>query len=149
TLELMNNEFRVKETKTKASRRRVKLAPETVEILMAHKEKMQAKGNNSPLVFCTRTGGFLRAVNVRRSLRTSLEKAKLPVIRFHDLRHTCATLLLLANVHVKVVSERLGHSKIQITLDTYSHVLPAMQDQAVQVMSGMLFQKPQAGGDDD
>jgi len=54
----------------------------------------------------------------------------MPVIRFHDLRHTAATLLLLAGENPKVVSERLGHASVEITLNTYSHVLPAMQKAA-------------------
>ena len=70
-----------------------------------------------------------------------LKKAGLPDIRFHDLRHTSATLLLSAGVHPKVVQERLGHSQISITLDTYSHVLPTMQKEAAskldEVLSGV------------
>ncbi|MDW7671855.1 MAG: tyrosine-type recombinase/integrase [Bacillota bacterium] len=64
-----------------------------------------------------------------------IKKAALPPIRFHDLRHTHATLLLQAGVHPKVVQERLGHSKISITLDTYSHVLPSMQKEAAQLLN--------------
>jgi len=64
-----------------------------------------------------------------------LRKARLPLnTRFHDLRHTCATLLLTRNTHPKVVQELLGHSSITITLDTYSHVLPDMQKEAVKAM---------------
>lgn len=59
-----------------------------------------------------------------------IEMVLAPRIRFHDLRHTAATLLLLAGVHPKVVSERLGHSRVEITLNTYSHVLPTMQKEA-------------------
>jgi integrase len=55
--------------------------------------------------------------------------ADVPDIRFHDLRHTHATLLLSKGVNVKVISERLGHSNIKVTLDTYSHVLPSMQEE--------------------
>ncbi len=66
-----------------------------------------------------------------REFRRILKRSKLPRIRFHDLRHTNATLLLLAGVHPKIVQERLGHSSIGITLDLYSHVLPAMQSDAV------------------
>ena len=62
----------------------------------------------------------------------------LPDIRFHDLRHTHATLMLNKCVHVKIVSERLGHSNIGITLDTYSHVLPGMQTEAAQKFEEML-----------
>jgi integrase len=67
-----------------------------------------------------------------------LRQAKLPQIRFHDLRHTCATLLLSKNVNPKVVSEMLGHASIAITLDTYSHVLPIMQESAAKAMEDML-----------
>jgi integrase len=62
----------------------------------------------------------------------------LPQIRFHDLRHTCATLLLTRNVNPKIVSEMLGHATIAITLDTYSHVLPNMRDQAAAAMEDAL-----------
>ena len=72
-------------------------------------------------------------------LTPSLKPASLPLIRFHDFRHTTATLLLLANVNPKIVSERLGHSKIQVTLDTYSHLLPTMQDGAAEQMERLLF----------
>ena len=61
----------------------------------------------------------------------------LPHVRFHDLRHAHATLLLLQGVHPKIVSERLGHSSIGITLDTYSHVLPSMQEEAAKAFDGL------------
>jgi len=64
--------------------------------------------------------------------------AGLPAIRFHDLRHTSATLLLAAGVHPKVVQERLGHSQIGITLDTYSHVVPTMQLEAATKLDAMM-----------
>jgi integrase len=67
-----------------------------------------------------------------------LQPAKLPETRFHDLRHTSATLLLSAGIHPKVVQERLGHSQISITLDTYSHVLPSMQREAAEKMDGLM-----------
>jgi integrase len=67
-----------------------------------------------------------------------LKRAGLPQIRFHDLRHTCATLLLGRNVNPKIVSEMLGHATIAITLDTYSHVLPNMQDHAAAAMEEAL-----------
>ena len=63
----------------------------------------------------------------------------MPIIRFHDLRHTCATLLLLQGVHSKIVSELLGHSAVGLTLDRYSHVLPSMQRAAAQAMEKALF----------
>ncbi len=67
-----------------------------------------------------------------------LRKDGLPDIRFHDLRHTCATLLLTKGVHPKVVSELLGHSSIAITLDTYSHVIPGLGDAAASAMEDAL-----------
>ncbi len=67
-----------------------------------------------------------------------LERAGLPHIRFHDLRHTCATLLLSRNVNPKIVSGMLGHASIAITLDTYSHVLPNMQSEAAKAMEDAL-----------
>jgi integrase len=67
-----------------------------------------------------------------------LVKAGLPAIRFHDLRHTAATLLLLRGIHPKVVSEMLGHSTISMTLDIYSHVLPDMQRDAVDALNHLL-----------
>ena len=67
-----------------------------------------------------------------------VSKAGLPKIRFHDLRHTSATLLLIAEVHPKIVQERLGHSRIDMTLDTYSHVVPGMQQEAADQLDKML-----------
>jgi integrase len=67
-----------------------------------------------------------------------LKQAGLPQLRFHDLRHTCATLLLSKNVNQKIVSEMLGHTTIAITLDTYSHVLPTIQESAAKAMDDAL-----------
>jgi integrase len=80
-----------------------------------------------PWVFCNSTGGPLRRSHVHDSVfKPILKAAGLHDIRFHDLRHTSASLLLAAGVHPKVVQERLGHSQVGITLDIYSHVLPTM-----------------------
>ena len=65
--------------------------------------------------------------------------AKVPAIRFHDLRHTCATLLLAEGVHPKIVQERLGHSDISMTLNRYSHVVPGMQRQAADTLDAALI----------
>ena len=73
-----------------------------------------------------------------RRFKPLLKLAGLPQIRFHDLRHTCATLLLSENVNPKIVSEMLGHATIAITLDTYSHVLPTMQESAAQALEDAL-----------
>ena len=68
----------------------------------------------------------------------ALDAAKLPHIRFHDLRHTAATLALIQGVHPKVVSEMLGHGTVGLTLDTYSHLLPTMHKQAATAMDAIL-----------
>jgi integrase len=75
---------------------------------------------------------------LQRSFHPLLVRAGLPRIRFHDLRHTCATLLLGRGVHPKVVSEMLGHSTVGITMDTYSHVLPTMQRDAAAAIDAAL-----------
>ena len=73
-----------------------------------------------------------------RRFKPLLKQAGLPQIRFHDLRHTCATLLLSENVNPQIVSEMLGHATIAITLDTYSYVLPTIQESAAQAMEDAL-----------
>ena len=90
----------------------------------------------SEWVFCTNVGTTISVHNLHnRSWKPLLVRAELPhTTRFHDLRHTCATLLLTKGVHPKIVQEMLGHSSITITLDTYSHVLPNMQQKAVEAM---------------
>jgi integrase len=72
-----------------------------------------------------------------------VKKAGLSNVRFHDLRHTHATLMLMAGIHPKIVSERLGHSKVAITLDIYSHILPGLQEAAAESFDRML--KPKIG----
>jgi integrase len=79
-----------------------------------------------------------RRGTVKYQFKKLLTYAGLPDIRFHDLRHTCATLLLVRNVNPKIVSEMLGHATIAITLDTYSHVLPNMQNEAAKAMEDAL-----------
>ena len=137
--------------KTSRSRRRLDLDPVAVGALRRHKarqaeEKLAAgavwgHGAVAPdLVFTNEIGGPLDGSSILRYLfRPLLERAGLPSIRFHDLRHTAATLMLLTGVNVKVVSERLGHSSVGFTLDRYSHVLPGMQADAAAALSRALF----------
>jgi integrase len=84
------------------------------------------------LVFTAENGAALDPESVGRYFRQAVKKTMVPPIRLHDLRHTHATLALQAGVHPKVVSERLGHASIGITLDTYSHVMPGMQEEAAE-----------------
>jgi len=89
-------------------------------------------------VFCIRYGGFLFPKGVLDQFHTLLTKAGLPEMRFHDLRHTMATILLESDVHPKKVQERLGHSKMAITMDTYSHVLPSMHQDVARKLDDLL-----------
>jgi len=127
------------EPKTPKARRAVDLPAVAVAALCEHRERLLAKGQARQFVFCDTQGGPVRKSNlVRRSFLPLLKRAGLPRIRFHDLRHTAATLLLLQGVHPKVVQERLGHSQISITLDTYSHVLPSMGREAAAKLDALL-----------
>lgn len=90
--------------------------------------------SDQELVFAREDGKPLHPNSVRNNFKQTLKRAGLKQINFHSLRHTHATLLLSQGIHPKVVSERLGHSTISITLDTYSHVLPGMQSAAVDAL---------------
>lgn len=139
--------LRLAAPKTKGSRRRVSLTGAATDALKAHlKRQLEEIDRAGPLwqehglVFASETGAPLdrRGLTSRR-FKPLLKRAGLPEkTRFHDLRHTCATLLLTKNVNPKVVSEMLGHSNIAITLDTYSHVLPNMQDSAARALEEAL-----------
>jgi integrase len=132
--------------KTKGSRRSVKLTQGAVEALRSHlKHQLQeidragSLWRENGLMFASESGEPLdRRYLTSCRYKALLKRAELPMIRFHDLRHTCATLLLSKNVNPKIVSEMLGHASIAITLDTYSHVLPNMRDQAAAAMEEAL-----------
>jgi integrase len=135
------------EPKTSRSRRTVPL-PRQVVRKLADQRRRQAEARLKAggswqahnLVFCSETGTPLSIPNLTyRYFRPILEKAGIPRIRLYDLRHSCATLLLMAEENPKVVSERLGHSTVVLTLDTYSHVLPTMQQQATAKLEKMLY----------
>jgi integrase len=140
TLSRRKGTYTFAEPKTKKSRRVVRLTSQATSALRGHLARqiaeMEALGSlykPGGLVFAGETGGTINPSNLRnRSFARVLERARLAGrgVRFHDLRHTCATLLLSKNVNPKVVSEMLGHASIAITLDTYSHVLPDMQEKA-------------------
>lgn len=139
-----------KQPKSDRSRRTVALPPLLVQMLRQVKEecdeyRRQLGGDyeDHGLVFCQPTGKPLHAHNiVQRDFRRVTERAGVPRIRFHDLRHCHATLLLQQGVHPKVVQERLGHSTIAMTLDTYSHIVPGMQEQAALELEQRLLGHP-------
>jgi len=134
------------ETKTTHSERMIALPQTAVKALTQHyklQQKEQARlgaaWNACDLVFPNTIGNPVHASSFRsRWWRVLVRKAVLPYIRFHDLRHTAATLLLGRGVPVKVVSEMLGHANVSITLNMYGHVLPHMQQQAAQTMDAIL-----------
>lgn len=127
------------EPKTPKSRRHMEIPGSLTELLV--ELRAEQPQNELDLVFPSENGQPLMEGNLaRRNFKRVLKQAGLPEsLRLYDLRHTCATLLLLASVHPKVVSERLGHSSIRETLDTYSHVLPSMQKHASDALENMLF----------
>lgn len=130
------------ETKTDSSKRAIALSPAILAALEKHRksqrEELLSLGQRSDLVFTSERGTAYGPRNLLRHFQTTSERAKVPVIPFHGLRHTCATLMLQAGVHPKVVAERLGHSKISTTLDIYSHVMPDMQEDAAQLLEDVL-----------
>jgi integrase len=133
--------------KTRSSRRRISLAPELVAILRGHRAVQLAERLSQgelwvdqDLVFCNSIGGPYRSTNLEHhNFKPLVKRAGVPEIRFHDLRHTAATILLLEGVNPKVVSEMLGHASVAITLDLYSHVLPNMQRDAAAAMASVLW----------
>ncbi|HEY4684815.1 MAG TPA: site-specific integrase [Dehalococcoidia bacterium] len=136
----------ISEPKTAGSRRHVSIGGLAIDGLRRHRVNQTAerllKGpawQDNDLVFANEVGKPIEDTNLRRrSFEPLLAKAGVPRIRFHDLRHTAATLLLGQGIHPKIVSERLGHSRVSITLDLYSHVTPTMQRQAVEAMETLL-----------
>jgi integrase len=145
-----SREVVVSEPKTAKGRRVVALDPSTVEVLKcqaAHQldEQTGCEGwVETGLVFTQEGGEALDPESVSRYWRQAVKKSLLPAIRLHDLRHTHATLALQAGIHPKVVSERLGHATISITLDTYSHAIPAMQEEAAALIAQLVFAEPAA-----
>jgi integrase len=133
------------QTKTNAGARSVRLTSDTLAALKEHRDRQrftrQAAGDawaDNDLIVCTSLGTPVNPNNVTRSFDRLVKQAGLKRIRVHDLRHTAATMLLLAGIPAKVVSERLGHASVGITMDLYSHVLPDMQDQAAEAISNLL-----------
>jgi integrase len=133
------------EPKTSAGRRSVRLSPSLTLALKEHRtaqlEQRLLLGywRDQDLVFTTADGGPIAPRNLIRRFKALVVRANVPKIRFHDLRHCHATILLQEGLPAKVVSERLGHASIAITLDTYSHVLPNIQEQAAEGIERALF----------
>jgi integrase len=144
------------EPKTRHSRRSIILAGFAFDALRRHKARQeewrQAAGDSwedSGYVFTTPLGRYIHPNSLNNQFKALLEKAGLPDIRFHDLRHSVASLLLARGVHPKVVQEILGHSQISITMDVYSHVLPTMHQDAMRVLNRAFVEDEDGEGDGD
>ncbi len=146
TLYRLNRGWWVGEPKTSAGRRAIALTASAVDALRTHRLR-QAEAllavairiGPESLVFADRFGGPLNGFHLtERQFKPLLRRAGLPVIRFHDLRHTAATLLLAQGINPKVVAEMLGHASVKVTLDVYSHVLPTMQEEAARRLDAAL-----------
>jgi integrase len=134
------------EPKTKKSRRQIVLPVPVVEELKvwrrlqgAEKAYWEQEWKGSDVVFTQPRGEPVHPNGITRLFARISKEAGLPHLRLHDLRHTFATLAVQAGVHVKVVSEMLGHSSITVTLDTYSHVLPVLHEEAMDLLSGVVL----------
>lgn len=138
--------FCFEEPKTASSRRSIPISEELVSELKQHRRvqlearlKLGISYLDHDLVFASEIGTPIQKKNIRdRHFKPLLVEAGLPEIRLYDLRHTTATLLLSEGVNPKIVAERLGHASIVLTLDTYSHVLPTMQEDATARLETML-----------
>jgi integrase len=145
SLQRIEGKLRIEELKSRSSRRSIKLPEVALTSLKAHRihqaqERLAAGPHwqNSDLIFTTRQGRPLAPCFIARSFKRILNLADLPDTRVYDLRHTCATLLLVQGVHPRVVMEILGHSQISLTMNTYGHVIPQLQQEAASKLDALL-----------
>jgi integrase len=142
----VNYELRYSEPKTARGRRSVALDPYTIGALREHRDRQRKERTDlgalapAEFVFTKLDGTPLQPQNVSQAFGNIIRRDGLPTIRLHDLRHTAASLMLAAGVHPKIVSERLGHAGIQITLDRYSHVTAGLQAEAANVLARAVFE---------
>jgi integrase len=144
-LQRSNGKLRLVEPKSERSRRSVSLPNFAVAALRQHRasqlqDRLAAGGSwqETGFVFTSSIGTPLEGSNVWKAFRALLDRAGLPQMRIHDLRHTCASLLLAQGVHQRLVMETLGHSQISLMMDTYSHVLPALHAEVAAKMDAVL-----------
>ena len=120
----------ISDTKTKSSRRRIDLDDICIDILKNIE-------HNGEFVFSKKDGSMISYTSITKHFKKMCELSGVKYRNFHTLRHTHASVLLSNGVHPKIVQERLGHSKISITLDTYSHLIPTLQSIAVDVFNNI------------
>jgi integrase len=151
------HKFVEREPKTEQSRRKINLPPFVLQALKEHRLRQKearlkagAHWQDRDLVFCNRRGGFSHPDVLLGQFRKVLDDAGLPRLRLHDLRHSAATILMAMKVPIKVIQELLGHSSVMITLNVYGHVLPSMQDEAVDNMERLFgMNKEGSNGEKD
>jgi integrase len=132
--------------KTDGSRRSIAISDSLIHLLKKMKAKQAQERlhlgplyKDNDLVFAHKDGSPIDIDYYSQAFSKLVKRLDLPHVRFHDLRHTHATLLIQQGIHPKVISERLGHTTIAITMDLYSHVMPNMQKEAVQKLDSLLF----------
>jgi integrase len=138
SLQRKDGRFVFETPKSAVSRRLIRLSPSVMAVLQAHRDRQPVVVIGWNLVFATEHGKPLSARNVVRAFKRFLLRHGLREIRFHDLRHSHATLLLLARVPTKAVQERLGHSSVNLTSDVYQHILSSLQDDVAERLDEML-----------
>ena len=136
------------ETKTANSARTLRLPQVTARALRAHLDRQRiearvlgSKWPDTGLVFVSTTGTMMEPARLKDTLDRCIRKAGLPPMRFHDLRHSCATLLIAQGVPIKLISEILGHTNVRMTLDVYSHVLDEAREEAANRMDVLLTER--------
>jgi integrase len=143
----VGKEIRLSTPKTASGRRSLSLDAGTVDELRAHRKRQAeermalglGRADEDSLVFCQLDGSPLHPSAISHAFYRRVKNAGVPKIRFHDLRHSFASLALAAGVHVKVVQERVGHANSSITLDIYSHSVPAMHEEAAERVAALIF----------
>ena len=151
TLQPTRSALHYQEPKTHRSRRSIALPATLVTLLVTHRREQDrrriehsARWQDTDLIVDQGDGQHLNPETLTSAWRRFVRQRHLPALRFHDLRHSHATLMLLEGIHPKIVSERLGHASIGITLDTYSHILPSMQSEAAEAIDRIFEHRPAA-----
>jgi integrase len=145
SLQRLKGTLRFTEPKSRTSRRTIPLPPSLVEVLKAHKkrqagERLRAgpQWHDEGFVFTTRVGTPIEPRNLTRHFHALCKKAEIGRQRFHDLRHTCGSLLAAQGVHPRVAMEILGHSQISLTMNVYTHVATTLQREATTLVQDLL-----------
>jgi integrase len=135
------NGLKLSDPKSAKAKRELRIPQVCLTSLIAHRGRQEqqrlwagTKWQEGGFVFTTNRGTPMRPEDLTNTLPTALKAAKLPKVRFHDLRHSCASLLFSLGVHPKLVQETLGHSTYQLTMDTYSHMIPALRNEVADRM---------------